>query len=288
MVRPASLLHLAPSLLVGASLLFVGGCDKSKKTEPPVVAPEPEPEPEPPKPSNEPSQTWEQQWATPSGKPTGSLVGIRNGHVYAVVGEYMEMGTPATHLVAFNEGDGSIAWTYAGKKIMTVMGASDLWIAASADEKPFNVAVKNGKKGKPKKGEADTITPFEIAPEPEGCTISGADINCTGWTATVTEAGTISGQVAFNDQACYAVANSREVRCRAISNGDLAFAVVVPAVEGVESPEAVNYRFMFANGKLYISNYDGTVLAFAQAGGGGGDDGAGEDPAAPAEEDITE
>ena len=64
--------------------------------------------------------------------------------------------------------------------------------------------------------------------------------------------------------------------------------VVVPAVEGVESPEAVNYRFMFANGKLYISNYDGTVLAFAQAGGGGGDDGAGEDPAAPAEEDITE
>ena len=59
-------------------------------------------------------------------------------------------------------------------------------------------------------------------------------------------------------------------------------AIAVPAVEGVKDPEAVNFQFAFANGKLYVSNYDGTVLAFGPA----GSDAASEE--APAEQPATD
>jgi hypothetical protein len=105
----------------------------------------------------------------------------------------------------------------------------------------------------------------------------------------VAEGGAVSSLTTFNDGVCYAVATTREVRCRAMSNGDLQFAITVPAVEGVKDPAAVNFQFLFANGKLYISNYDGTALAFGQAGGGEapaaaeGDGAAAEGDAAAAE-----
>jgi len=256
---------LTPALLGCLAFVTNTGCDTSDAppTETPTPTPEPEPEPEPPKPSNVASQTWAQLWATPTAKPTANLVGVRNGHVYALAGEFVEMGEPATHLVALDEAAGTLTWTHAGKVMLTATGASDVLVALTAAEKPVYVAVKTGKKAKPKKGEVEAITPFDVAPGAEGCTADGVDLTCGSW--TVAEGGAVSSSTAFNDQVCYAVATTREVRCRAMSNGDLGFAIAVPAVEGVKDPEAVNFQFMFANGKLFVSNYDGTVLAFGPA-----------------------
>lgn len=274
------------ALLACSSVAFVGGCDKKGTATPDeVVTPEPEPEPEPPKPSNEPSQTWEPLWATASGKPTANLVGVRDGRVYALAGEYVDNGEPSTHLVAFAEDSGAVQWTFANKTMLTVDGANETLVGLTASEKPLYVAIKTGKKAKPKKGETDTITPFEGPTAASGCTAEGVKIGCGEW--SVEEGGTIADVQSFEDMVCYAVATAREVRCRSTSTGDLGFAITVPAVEGVKDPEATNFQFGFANGKLFISNYDGAVMAFGRA--GGGDDAVrGEEPAAEGEDAAAE
>jgi cell division septation protein DedD len=102
-----------PGLLVG--LLFVA-CEGEPKpvNQPEAVAkPEPTPEAAPaPEPEvRQPSNTATQQWATPTGQPTGSVVAVRDGRVYAIAGAFVDIDTPATHVVALAEDTGKLLWT---------------------------------------------------------------------------------------------------------------------------------------------------------------------------------
>lgn len=257
-----------PWLLIG---LFLVAC----KPEPqPVTQPEdaakpeptPEPEPEVPQPSNTPAQQWAQQWATPTGQPTGSVVAIRDGRVYAIAGAFADLDTPATHVVALAQDTGKLLWTYAGKDTLSLVNISEALLELQTlEDKRITVSATTGKKvSKPKKAETDALAPVPAQASAEGCEASGVELRCGEW--SVTEAGAVSGAVKVEDLVCFAVAGAREVRCRALETGDLAFAVPVPAVEGVKEPGEVNFSFHLVGPQLIVGNYDGTVLAFAPVG----------------------
>lgn len=259
-----------PWLLVG---LLLAACeaegpataepDAAAVAEPTPVA---EPEPEVPQPSNTPAQQWAQQWATPTGQPTGSVVAIRDGRVYAIAGAFADLDTPATHVVALAQDTGKLLWTYKGKEILNLVGISEALLDLESSEgKRFTISTTTGKKvSKPKQAESDAIEPVPTQASAEGCEANGVELRCGEW--SVTESGAISNVVKVEQQVCFAVAGAREVRCRSVETGDLAFAVAVPAVEGVKEPGEVNFSFHLVGPQLIVGNYDGTVLAFAAAG----------------------
>jgi hypothetical protein len=251
-------------------VLLLAACDAEPKpvTEPEDVAkPETapvEPEPEVRQPSNTPTQQWAQQWATPTGQPTGSVVAIRDGRVYAIAGAFVDLDTPSTHVVALAEDTGTIMWTHAGKATVNLVGISEALLELQTlEDKRITISAQTGKVVKPKKGEADTLAPVPEA-SAEGCEASGVELRCGEW--SVTEAGAISKVVVVEQRVCFAVADVREVRCRALESGDLELAVAVPAVEGAKEPGLVNFSFHLVGPRLIVGNYDGTVLTFAAAG----------------------
>jgi outer membrane protein assembly factor BamB len=259
-----------PWLLVGLLLVACEG-EPTPVNQPEAVAkpestPEaaPAPEPEVRQPSNTPTQQWTQQWATPTDQPTASVVAVRDGRVYAIGGAFVDIDTPATHVVAFAEDTGKVLWTYAGKVTLSLVGISEALLELQTiEEKRITISAKTGKVVKPKKAESDALVPIpEVGAE--ACEANGVELRCGDW--SVTEAGTISKLVKVDDRVCFAVAEVREVRCRVADTGDLELAVPVPAVKDVKEPAEVNFNFHLVGSRLIVGNYDGTVLAFAAAG----------------------
>ncbi|PRP99940.1 outer membrane protein assembly factor BamB family protein [Enhygromyxa salina] len=277
---------LSSTVLVLIGSLTLVACDKSKsKTpEPTVTAPEPEPEPEPEPvgPSNTPTQTWAQAWATPSGQPTAQIATVLDDRIYAIAGAYMDIGTPATHVVALSAETGKLLWTYKNKESLSLAGLSAEFVSlTTSSEKAVVIGAAAGKVKKPNKAQAEAITAPPTS-DAGDCTAEGTTLTCASW--NVTEAGAVSQLRVADEGICYAVAGAREIRCRAAGNGDLVFVVAVPAVPDAKEPEAANFSFELAGGSLIVANYDGTILAFSS----GSDDATDEPTEEPTEEEAAD
>jgi fructose-specific component phosphotransferase system IIB-like protein len=256
---------LSRSLLVLIASFSLVACDggNTKTPEPTVVKePEPEPEPEPEGPSNEPTQTWAEAWSTPSGQPTGQIAAIQDDRIYAIVGAFAELGTPATHVVSIAADTGELLWTYKQKKILSFVNISPELIELGTDDgKKVIIGTAAGKVKKPTKAQTEALAVAAPEPAAHTCSAEGTKVSCEGW--SVDEAGAASDLVVADARVCYAVAGAREIRCRATDTGDLVFVVAVPAIPDVKEPEAVNFGFELIGDRLIVANYDGTISAYS-------------------------
>ena len=206
-------------------------------------------------------------WSVPSGGATCALAVCHAGVVVACAGEYVEFGSPNHRLVALDQYTGKVLWRAdAGPGVMCEIpvrcGEKLLWGTGHGQRRVLDL--KTGQ----------TVSrPAKAAPQASDGGASPGEVRLDGRRLVKTGPGGTAWDKSFAHPVCAlreegdlvlcAEAVTRRVYALRRADGQAAWQVDVPPVPGVQEPEAVNFRFLLADGVLLVSNYDGMLHAWA-------------------------